>query len=137
MPILTTTAQRSIRVDDHMTQFCAHAAESLQETSIADHAATDAGADGEVDQIVVSFAGAVLPLCQPGHIRIVIQINWYTKTFSKFRSQRKIHPFGDIRRVEDGTRIGVQRTRRGDPDRIYIPGLPHGFDRLYESVEHA
>ena len=81
MSALPASANRSIGIDGHVTQFRSHATETLEQTATRDDPSTNASADGEVDNILMSFACAKLPLGQPCHICIVIEIGRYAKVF--------------------------------------------------------
>src|SRR5689334_3681756 len=84
MSALPASANRSIRIDGQMTQFCPHPAETLKQTATRDHSSTNPSADGEVDNVLMSFACAKLPLGKPCHIGIVIEVGGYTEMFRQF-----------------------------------------------------
>src|SRR5689334_25001286 len=62
MSALSTSANRPVGIDGHMTQFRPHPAKTLKQTAARDYPSTDASADGKVDHILMSLACTELPL---------------------------------------------------------------------------
>ncbi len=51
-----------------------HATIAFDQFIAADHAATDAGADGEINDIVMAFPGAIKPFAQDGQVGVIPDI---------------------------------------------------------------
>ena len=76
---LSAPAKRTIHIDDHVSQLGAHAMEALQQPAMADHTPANTCANGQVDEILMPLARAILPLRQAGHVGVVIQVRRHTK----------------------------------------------------------
>ena len=133
--MMTASAKWTVRVYEHMPQFSAHAVESFDQGTVADNAAADARADGQVYKIVMPFARAVLPLSERGEVGVVVEMDGYAKMFGEFGGEREILPLGNIGRVEDNAGIWVKRTGRRDAYGTDIPVLPNGFYGLDKPVK--
>src|SRR3989304_9820911 len=105
------------RVNRDMAEFGGQSVKPLDESVVADHSTADAGADGEEKHVAVSAACAVFPLTQTGQVRVVIYMHGHTELPGEFFTERKILPFGDIRRGQDHAVMWIQRSRRGHTDR--------------------
>src|SRR5215211_2550308 len=133
---MAAPTDRAIGVNQHMSHLSAHAVKALKELPSGDDTAADASADRQIDKIIMAFTRTICPLGKACHIGIIIEIGRYTKMLADLGANRKIHPFGDIRGVENHPRVRVQWTRRSDSDGTYFFVRPNGFNGLYQAVEH-
>ena len=54
-----------------MSQLGGHAAEAFDQFIAANHPTTDAGADGEINNVMMAFPGAVQPFTQDSQVGVV------------------------------------------------------------------
>ena len=94
-----------------MPQFSRQAVVALHQTPIRNHAAANAGADGQEKHILVALPGAKLPLTQASQVGIIIEHNRHTKTRLELFSKRKVAPLFDVRRGNNHPGMWVERTR--------------------------
>jgi hypothetical protein len=128
---------RTLRVDDHMTQLRAHAVETLDQTSCTDHTSANPCADGEIDEILVTFACPELPFGESGHVCIVIQIGGDAKMRGQFGCEGEILPLRDIWRGKDGACMRVERAGGGDANGSYAVLGPYGFNGFFQAIIDA
>src|SRR5260221_13780795 len=134
MSRVTTSTKWTININRHVSKFCAQAMKSLKQAVIADYAPANASADRKVNKIVMSLTCAKLPLSQPSHVRIVVEMDRHSKMFRKFGGKRKILPLSNIGSGENCTSIRIKRTWRGNTNGNDIL-LPNGFDGVLKPVK--
>src|SRR5262245_58337383 len=108
MSMKSASTRWPIRVDNHMPKLCSHAVEALEQTITADHTATDACANREVNEVMMTFPSTILPFAQSGHVRVIIQIERHSKMLGQIWCQRKVFPFGNVWCGKDGPSMRVK-----------------------------
>ena len=72
------------------------AAPTEQQAVLHDDAAADAGADGEIEQVVVALARAKMPFTQRSQVGIIAHKNRGSKRTANSATQQQAVPFGDV-----------------------------------------
>lgn len=137
MSVVPASARRTVRVNGHMSDLGAHAAKTLNQVVVADDAAADAGADGEIDQVVVPLARAKFPLGKPCHVGIVVKIYRDAEMLGEFGTHREVSPFFDVGCFEDRSGVRVEWTRGCNANGIHFFLGPDRFDGANETVKDA
>ena len=113
MPALPAAAQRPIRQDGDVPDLAGQTLVPEQQAAVFDDASANAGADGDVDQMLVSASRAKFPLAQGSHVGIVAQQGGHLEAVVNDLRQRQIGPSGDIGRGIDDARPRVGRPGSG------------------------
>ena len=79
MSVSSAAAQGSVIHHRDVPQLGRQAVRPKEQSTILDHATSDAGADGEVDQVIGAHAGAVAPFGQGGQVGVVAQAHRQTQ----------------------------------------------------------
>ncbi len=123
--------------DGNMTEFGGHAAVTLHQDISDDGGPAQAGADGQVNQVVVTLAGAVLPFSQEGQVGIVPQEDGNLVLALEQLRQGIIRPGGDVGGLDDDAGVGVERAGGGHGDGVDGVLRPGGVDEGGQAVVGA
>ncbi len=117
-----------------MAQFGGHAAIALDQDVVADGGAAYTGADGQIDQVVMTLPGSIAPFAQKGQVGIVAQENGDLVFAGKQFGQGIVRPGGDVGGFDDDAGVRVERAGGGDGDGFHRFGWPGGVDQVGQTV---
>ena len=93
---------------------------------IDDDACSDAGADGDINHMMMPLPGAKFPFSQGSQVGIVAQYYRSVEMFIQIAAQGNVLPSWDIGSFEDNASIGINRPGSGNADGCYfVTGRPN------------
>jgi hypothetical protein len=99
-----------------MADLAGHAAAPMQQAPIDDHAAADAGADGDIDHVPQAAPGAEAPLGQRRDIGVIIDADRQAEPLGCQRREGHVVPAAQPWRMSHHAGRGIQRAGRADAD---------------------
>ena len=133
----TAGTDRPIRENGDMPKLGGHAAAAFDQLVAADHSAADAGADGEINDIVMAFAGAIQPFPQDCQVGVIPDISRDVVFLRKQFGQGIICPGGDVGSFDDDAGIGIKRPGYGRADDVDRLLRPDRVDQRSQPLEYA
>ena len=114
-------AALTVNVHLKVAQFARVAVLSRVQLTADDHAAADAGRDGQVDQVLMAPSRSEAEFGQRGGIGVVVQRNGQRPAClgqARFQTalEREINPARQVRRIFDDAGVAVKRTAAADAD---------------------
>src|SRR5512133_1969998 len=97
MTSVTASAERTIRQHSDVPHFTCTTLRADQHAIIHNKSAAKAGANGEIDQIMVPHPGAVLPLTKCGQVGIVAEDDGGFMALFHYWSKRDVNPASHVR----------------------------------------
>src|SRR3990170_2844166 len=137
VPALPTPAERPIRPHRHVAELGGQPVGADEQAVVDDHAAADARAEGEIEQVVGSAAGAMAPLSEPGQIGVVAERHGALEVLLQAIAQGNVHPTGEVGRLDHQAAFRVERPGRpqADPHAPLDPAR-HLLDRGDDAIDH-
>ena len=105
-----------------------------QKPIVAYHAAANAGADGQIDKVMMALAGAKTPFTHCCQVCIVSQRRRYAEFFPDDLGNGNAHPFREIGRGEDHPFVRIDGAWDGNTDGM--DGFSIGNHITYQA-QHA
>ena len=81
-----------------MAHFPGQPAATEQQAVITDHAAADAGADSQIQNMVMALRNPEAPFTQRSKVGIVANPGGYAEALFQFGTNREVFPASDVRR---------------------------------------
>ena len=119
-----------------MSELGSQAARTKQQAVVNQDAPSNPGADRNVDQVLVSLPGAVLPFPEGGQIGIVPQAYRDLECFFQTRSERHIYPARYVGSVKDYPFEWIKRSWRCDTDCAHLAlSRPDGLNEIDQLLQ--
>ena len=111
-------ADGAVHVHGEVAELARDAVGAADQAAAADHGTTEAGRDGQVDQVVESGAGAEGTLGKDGHVRVALHDGGQGHRLGEAVGERQApQVLAKVRRIDEHAALRIERTRRRDPDR--------------------
>src|ERR1700685_2764578 len=111
---LAASASRTVVIDTHMSTFARSAGTPVVNPLVAHYASANSSPDGRVEDVVKTAPRAPYGLGQRRRVGIVLDLYGHVIDFRHLRSEGEISPARNIGRIDDNSRMRVQRSRRAD-----------------------
>jgi hypothetical protein len=109
-------AARSVQLHDDVPDLAGGAVRAAQRAAVEDHAAADAGRDGDVDRVARSLRRAEAPLGHDGHVGVALEEGRHAQRVPEAVGDGDVRPAVEVRRHEDHAAPGVERPGRRDAE---------------------
>src|SRR6185503_5655911 len=132
--VVAAFAAASIRVDRDMTELAGGIARTAIDVTVDDDPTTDAGAQGQANDVIRPAGGPSPPLAVNRAVRVVVQRSRQVEAFADPVAQRHVGP-AEIRGKQHDAGLRVQRPGRADADAFDL--FPWFLDRCFRELDDA
>ena len=108
----------------------------VQDTAVADHAAADPGADGDVDEMAQATAGAEPQFAQGRGVGVVLEPDRQAQPLTQQIAQRHVAPTEQGGRKQGDAALQVERAGRRDAAAGERPGFGPEFGAGVQHLPH-
>ncbi|ODN69964.1 hypothetical protein A6302_02737 [Methylobrevis pamukkalensis] len=116
--------------NDHVADLGGQTPVAAQQPAVGNHAAADAGADGDEHHGPRAAAGTEAPFAERGGIGVVVDMDRKPEARAQERGERHVPPAGQHRQGQRDPGLGIGGARHGNPRAGEGMGREGGNQRL-------